>query len=74
MHEYIHDKELQPKIVEKDKKVFDDRKNMENKLNPKTDRTKNTEHNNIADKLKHTHQNEINRKQENNKINKTNNL
>lgn len=74
MHEYVHDKELQPKIFEKDNKILDDKKNLENKLIPKTDRQKHIEPNIVSDKIKHTHQNEINKKLENNKINKTDNL
>lgn len=69
MYEYVHDKELQPRVIERDKKSAqnNDKKSRLHSVS-KSERPKITEPNIPASKIQHTHNNQIITKKENNQL------
>lgn len=82
MYEYVHDKELQPRILERDKKsaINDISKNNEKKSRiqsgKRSEKKRLTEHSIAPSKILHTHNNHVIGKKDNNnnKIDNLNNL
>jgi hypothetical protein len=74
MYGYVHDKDLQPRIIEREKKSANDDKKPRIHSVKKTERTKLTEPNIPASKILHTNNNNIIATNENHKQNKSKNL